>query len=95
MRERQVRIVNAAWANAITLRFLQTGTYDWPKLGWGKPVTWQNPGGRPGCDFLGINYYGRWMTADGHLLCLMMLRGSCDKSLVDVIRTWSHRIGAP
>ncbi len=56
---RQVRIVNAAWANAVTLQFLQTGTYDWPKLGWGKPVTWQNPGGRPGCDFLGVNYYGR------------------------------------
>ena len=56
---RQVRIVNAAWANAVTLQFLQTGTYDWPKLGWGKPVTWQNPGGRPGCDFLGLNYYGR------------------------------------
>ena len=55
----QVHMVNAAWANAVTLQYLQTGTYDWPKLGFGKPVTWQNPSGRPGCDFLGINYYGR------------------------------------
>ena len=54
-----MKIVNSCWANAITLRFLQTGSFEWPKLAWGKPVTWQNPGGKPGCDFLGVNYYGR------------------------------------
>ncbi len=44
--------------NDLTMDFFKTGTFVWPKF-FSAGFTWQHPGGRPPCDFFGLNYYGR------------------------------------
>lgn len=44
--------------NDLTVEFFKTGSFVWPKF-FTEGFTWQHPGGRPPCDFVGLNYYGR------------------------------------
>jgi beta-glucosidase/6-phospho-beta-glucosidase/beta-galactosidase len=53
-----VRVINQAWGNDMTVEFFKTGLFAWPKF-FTEGFTWQYPAGRPPCDFIGLNYYGR------------------------------------
>lgn len=53
-----VGVINKCWSNDIMIKFFLSGKFSWPsfiKSGW----QWQYPGGRPPCDWIGLNYYGR------------------------------------
>ena len=40
------------------MNYLKTGAYQaWSPFG--KDITFQEPDGRPGCDFFGVNHYAR------------------------------------
>ena len=43
-------------------QFMLTGKFEWSVPLLGRVVTYQNPGGRPGCDWWGIQYYSRWVV---------------------------------
>ncbi|CAD7701590.1 unnamed protein product [Ostreobium quekettii] len=47
------------WGRDVVLDFMMTGQYEWRVPGRGVRVKYSNPGGRPPCDWLGINYYTR------------------------------------
>lgn len=40
-------------------QFMLTGKFEWSVPLLGRVLTYQNPGGRPGCDWWGIQYYSR------------------------------------
>lgn len=43
------------------MNYLKTGAYQaWSPFG--KDITFQEPDGRPGCDFFGVNHYARCPT---------------------------------
>ncbi len=37
-----------------------SGAYEWSVPLLGTVLRWQHPGGKPPCDWFGINYYSRW-----------------------------------
>ncbi|KAL4538341.1 hypothetical protein Ndes2437B_g01352 [Nannochloris sp. 'desiccata'] len=52
-------ILNKMWGNEVVMKYLKTGVYDYnPLWGLGR-VQYTNPGGPPGCDHIGLNYYSR------------------------------------
>ena len=53
---------NQLWVNEALMKYLKTGrfTYKYP---FGK-VEYEDPDGKPGCDFFGINHYARYSTQD-------------------------------
>ena len=53
-------LLNRMWGNDILIRFLKTGEFDYnPLWGWYGRVQYTYPGGAPGCDHFGLNYYSR------------------------------------
>lgn len=40
--------------------WMMSGRFQWEVPLLGTWVTWQHPGGKPPCDWWGINYYSRW-----------------------------------
>mmetsp|Transcript_17931 Transcript_17931/g.53969 ORF Transcript_17931/g.53969 Transcript_17931/m.53969 type:complete len:526 (+) Transcript_17931:343-1920(+) len=64
-----VEVINKCWGNDLTINFLTTGKFTWPSF-FSKEWSWQYPEGRPPCDFVGLNYYGRgmidWTLAPTH-----------------------------
>ncbi|EFN55966.1 hypothetical protein CHLNCDRAFT_145286 [Chlorella variabilis] len=54
------RLLTRMWGNDMFMQYMQTGEFDWNPLPWVfSRVHYKEPGGRPGCDFLGLNYYSR------------------------------------
>lgn len=53
-----LQVINKCWGNELTIQFFQTGKFTWPSF-FKKEWSWQYAGGRPPCDFIGLNYYGR------------------------------------
>lgn len=52
-------VLNKIWGNDVVMNYLKTGIFDYnPLWGWGR-VHYENPGGAPGCDHIGLNYYSR------------------------------------
>ncbi|KAI8104603.1 hypothetical protein M9434_003157 [Picochlorum sp. BPE23] len=53
-------LLNRMWGNDILIRYLNTGEFDYNPL-WGLygRIQYTNPGGKPGCDHFGLNYYSR------------------------------------
>ena len=51
------RLMASIWGNDIVLRYLKEGIFEWPApFGYSivhREVT------KPGCDWIGVNYYGR------------------------------------
>lgn len=54
------RLLTRVWGNDIFIQYLRTGEFDWNPLPWVfSRVHFKEPNGRPGCDFIGLNYYSR------------------------------------
>lgn len=53
-------LLNRMWGNETVMGYLKTGVFDYNPLplGLGR-VRYENPGGAPGCDHIGLNYYSR------------------------------------
>ena len=45
--------------NEVVLHYMKTGKLSWRPLGPFGAVEYQNPGGPPPTDYIGINYYSR------------------------------------
>ncbi|CAL8471442.1 g10984 [Coccomyxa elongata] len=53
-----VGIGNRIWGNETVMTFLKTGIYKyWVPLG--GVIHYEDPDGKPGCDFMGVNHYAR------------------------------------
>ncbi|CAL5224317.1 g6984 [Coccomyxa viridis] len=53
-----VKFGNRIWGNHTVMTYLKTGVFDyWVPVG--RPVHWEDPNGKPGCDFMGVNHYAR------------------------------------
>ena len=49
---------NRIWGNEVVMNYLKTGHYQaW--IPYARDITFQEPDGRPGCDFFGVNHYAR------------------------------------
>ena len=46
------------WATDITVDYFRTGRFSWVSP-WG--ITTRLQDARPGLDFVGLNYYGKWV----------------------------------
>lgn len=51
------KLVNRLWGNGSLMQYLKTGVYTY-KTPFGR-VHYEDPDGKPGCDFFGINHYAR------------------------------------
>ena len=61
------KLVNQLWGNGSLMQYLKTGVYTY-KTPLGQ-VRFEDPDGKPGCDFFGINHYARCHAAStGRLL---------------------------
>ena len=53
-------VLNRMWGNEVVMNYLKTGVFDYNPLPFGIcRVQYENPGGPPGCDHIGLNYYSR------------------------------------
>jgi hypothetical protein len=52
-------MANKLWGNEAVMRYLAEGVYEY-WLPMGDPIYWEDPEGKPGCDFFGMNHYARW-----------------------------------
>jgi hypothetical protein len=52
------KFLNDAWANTTTMMYFITGEFIW-RNHLGADIVWRDPIGRPGLDFIGLNYYTR------------------------------------
>jgi hypothetical protein len=76
---------NKHWGNETVLRYLQTGSFRWEPLWALFPITYQEPGGKPGCDHFGLNYYSKcvcvcvcvcgWGSAGHGAMPLQVIKG--------------------
>ena len=72
---------NQLWGNEALMNYLKTGVFNY-KFPFGK-VQYEDPDGKPGCDFFGINHYARYCTprriGAGMLftVCLQILHACC------------------
>ncbi|PSC70754.1 glycoside hydrolase [Micractinium conductrix] len=52
------RVLNRLWGNDMFMTYMETGVFEWDPLPWVfSRVAARDP--KPGCDFLGLNYYSR------------------------------------
>eukprot|EP00891_Asterochloris_glomerata_P004153 jgi/Astpho2/4153/fgenesh1_pg.00063_%23_126_t len=82
-------------------QFMLTGKFEWSVPLLGRVLTYQNPGGRPGCDWWGIQYYSRplmsWyltpQVPPGERMSLMPYASDCE-GLYECIQH-SSKLGIP
>lgn len=53
-----LKLANRVWANQVVFDYLKTGRFEY-QVPFRANVTYEEPGGRPGCDFIGVNHYSR------------------------------------
>lgn len=53
-----LKVANRVWANEVIFNYLKTGTFEY-QVPLKSNVTFQEPNGRPGCDYIGVNHYAR------------------------------------
>ena len=50
---------NRVWGNETVMTYLKTGLFRyWVPTG--RKIVWEDPAGKPGCDFFGLNHYARY-----------------------------------
>ena len=53
-----LKACNRIWGNEVVMEYLKTGTFHaWSPFG--SDIRYQDPDGRPGCDWFGVNHYAR------------------------------------
>ena len=53
-----MRMANRVWGNESVLNYLKTGVFH-HKPPFSRAMHWEDPHGKPGCDFFGLNHYSR------------------------------------
>ena len=61
------KMMSSIWGNTIMLRYFKEGIFEWPSPFGGNTVEYKEPS-KPGCDWIGINYYGRCSSSQGSLI---------------------------
>lgn len=51
--------MNYWWGYELVHQWMLTGKFTWKVPLLGQWLEWQHPGGRPPCDWFGVNYYSR------------------------------------
>lgn len=49
------------WGYEVVHKWMLTGKFTWDVPLLGRWLEWQYPGGKPPCDWFGVNYYSRWV----------------------------------
>lgn len=75
--------MNYWWGYELIHQWMLTGKFTWKVPLLGQWLEWQHPGGKPPCDWFGVNYYSRW----GVLLVLPV----CHRSAVTLYMKWGRR----
>jgi hypothetical protein len=51
--------MNYWWGYELVHTWMLTGKFTWKVPLLGQWLEWQHPGGKPPCDWFGVNYYSR------------------------------------
>lgn len=53
-----LKVANRVWANEVIFNYFKTGSFEY-QVPFRQNVIFQEPAGRPGCDYIGVNHYAR------------------------------------
>ena len=64
-----LKACNRIWGNEVVVEYLKTGSFHaWSPFG--PDIRFEEPEGRPGCDWFGVNHYARCATSAHLYFCV-------------------------